>query len=134
MGGSPLAPRTAALLSPGQHKGTTMDDKKMGTGTFPAARLNIPGPTEVELLLEQMMGAFPQNDQGVSEHDLDGLGDGEIMEVRSRLPRTMEEEARAGSEALTGEVTPKVRCPDCGGFHDDQDVPFGGGILLISID
>lgn len=135
MGGSPLAPRTAALLSPGQHMGTDMDDtKKMGTGIFPAARLNIPGPTEVELLLEQMMGAFPQNDQGVSEHDLDGLGDGEIMEVRSRLPRTMAEEAREPAEALTGEPMPQQRCPDCGGYHDDQDMPFGGGILLIFID
>lgn len=92
-----------------------MDDtKKMGTGIFPAARFNITGPTSVELLLEQMAEAFPSNDQD--------------------LPRTMEGEARAGSEALTGEVTPKERCPDCGGYHDDENTPFGGGILLIFID
>lgn len=114
--------------------GTIMDEKKMGTGIFPAARLMMTEPTEVELLLEQMFGASPSNDDQPSEHDLDGLGDGEIMEARSRLPRTMDEEARAGSEALTGEVAPKERCPDCGGYHDDQDEPFVGGILLIFID
>ncbi len=114
--------------------GTIMDDtKKMGTGIFPAARLVMTEPTEVELLLEQMMGAFPSNDDQPSEHDLDGLGDGEIMEARSRLPRTMEGEARAGSEALTGEPLP--RCPDCGGYHDDENTPFGGArILLVFID
>jgi len=93
--------------------GTIMDDtKKMGTGIFPAARLVMTEPTSVELLLEQMFGAPPSNDD---------------------LPRTMEEEARAGSEALTGEPLP--RCPDCGGYHDDENTPFGGArVLLIFID
>ncbi len=116
--------------------GTIMDDtKKMGTGIFPAARFNIIGPTSVELLLEQMAEAFPSNDNQPSEHDLDGLGDGEIMAMRSRLPRTMAEEARESAEALTGEVPPKERCPDCGGYHDDENTPFGGArVLLIFID
>ena len=65
----------------------------------------------MELLLEQMMGAFPENDQ-------------------SRLPRTMQEEAREGSELLTGEViNPEGEhpvCPDCGERH-----PQGPIVLLV---